>query len=144
MRLAPRLDFWSDVKEIGGLAIIGLQDFHQLPRIHTFRESNVLNPPRVCAPAVHRESVVKRSLRSYQRQSISQALFDVMFVDANLRSWNLRGFKPLHGRKHRQRQQRPRWAYFTDCIIRSHRIFDSPCCASFCLLNQMKEARPTM
>ena len=144
MRLAPSLDFWGDVKEIGSLAIIGLQDFHQLPRIDTLGESNVLNSSRFCAPSVHGEDVVKPALRSRQRQSISQALFDVMLVDANLRSWNLGGLKPLHGREHGQRQQRPGWAYFTDCIIRFHRIFDSPCCASFCLLNQMKEARPTM
>ena len=89
----------------------------------------------------HRDKA--RSLALHQSDAISHALFDVVLMLADQRRWLAGHIKPHGGGEQRRRKNGPRAVHLTLFIMRSQRILASPCWASFCLLNQMNDARPT-
>ena len=145
--MCPKLNLRVIMLEKRSASAICLQRIQQHFGTHPFCEDNVLDSALNGSSAIHWQRQIGGSLRTYQRDSIAQALLDVVLVDTNLRACSAPQFKPPKRRKSGCRQEgrslHCRQAYLTEVIIRSQRIFDSPCCASFCLLNQMKEALPT-
>jgi len=113
-------------------------------RMNLVGEQNVAKPPACRASPVHRHRDKTRALALDQGNAVSQALLDVVLVLAH-QSVRLPGHLEPRGRgEQRGGQDGPCAAHLTVFIMRSHRILASPCCASFCLLNQMNDARPTM
>ena len=92
---------------------------------------------------LHRERHVKRPVSLHQLQAISKRLFYKRFVgryDTRASMVSQCQEPPM---KRWEGAKRQNGCHLTDLNMRFHRILLSPCCASFCLENQTKEALPT-
>ena len=142
--MCPMLNLRVIMLEKRSASAICLQRIQQHLGAHPFGEDNVLDSALNGSSAIHWQRKFGGSLRTNQRDS--SANFDVVLVDTNLRACSAPQFKPPKGGRVAAGKRGGACTVvklLTEVIIRSQRIFDSPCCASFCLLNQMKGASST-
>ena len=98
---------------------------------------------RLATPALHRDGHPLQPVGRHQMNAVAKRPLLVVFVDVQSGLWLTGVSPPTQGRKRAQGQKHRVGNQRTDLNMRSQRMPDSPCCASFILLNQVNAARPT-
>ena len=144
MCIRPRPDLIDVVVKEWGTAAIGVQRLQKAFGRDLVREHDVHHVSGACISPMHRQAYKGGSLRFHEQDAVAHTLFDKVFVLAHHCARGLGKMKPSQRREGGRGKNQGHGRYLTVVIMRSQRILDSPCCSSFCLLNQMNDARPTM
>ena len=119
---------------------------HRLPRLAVriaHHPPGFILWPRSAAAAFNRNCQLHQSIGLHHAITVAKRALLIVFQPVQARGFVADRAPPGQGREGAKGQQVYFTGHFTDLNIRSQRMPDSPCCAVFILLNQVKEARPT-